>query len=72
MKSLITINRSNPFYTTSLNNFRKQFKDVVRMTKVYVNLEKKVFAGEWIDGNGVINFNSGYAPEVYKTVEFVD
>ena len=72
MKSLIIINRSNPFYTTSLNNFRKQFKDVVSMNKVYVNSDKKVYAGEWIDSKGVVNFNGGHAPDVFKTVVFID
>ena len=67
-----TISRSHSFYATSLNNFKSQFKDVVTMTKVYVNKDRKVFAGEWIDSKGVINFNGGYAIEAVKTVEFKD
>ena len=59
------------FYETSLTNFKSQFKDVVRMTKVYVNSNGKVFAGEWIDSKNVINFNGGYAVDAVKCIEFI-
>lgn len=58
------------FYQTSLTNFRKQFKDVVRITRLYVNDQNKVFAGEWIDSKGTINFNGGYAIDRVKTIVF--
>jgi hypothetical protein len=58
------------FYELSLNNFRKQFKDVVSITQLYVNKEGKVYAGEWIDSKGVINFNSGWAIDCAKVINF--
>lgn len=68
------LNLSNPkvkaFYDLSIANFRAQFKDVVSMSKLYVNAEGKVFAGEWLDSNNVINFNAGYAPDTVKTIVF--
>lgn len=69
-----TLNTKKPkvkaFYESSLSKFRKQFKDVVCITKLYVNAEGKVFAGEWQDSKGVINFNGGYAIDAVKCVEF--
>jgi hypothetical protein len=66
------IKRSTPFYTKTLEAFRKQFKDVAKMTRIYINEAGKVYAGEWVDSNGVINFNSGYAPDVAREREFID
>jgi hypothetical protein len=60
------------FYDKSLTAFRKQFKDVVKINKLYVNDENKVYSAEWIDSNGVINFNGGYAPDVAKEIIFED
>lgn len=68
------LNLNNPkvkaFYDLSLTNFRAQFKDVVSISKLYVNDAGKVFAAEWLDSRNVINFNSGYAPDVAKTIIF--
>lgn len=58
------------FYNQSLSHFRKQFTDVVSITKLYVNKDSKVYAGEWIDSKGNICFNSGYAPDVVKILIF--
>ncbi len=51
------MNRKAKMYTKSLNHFRKQFKDVVELTKVYVR-NGQIVAGEWIDSKGVVNLNS--------------
>lgn len=67
----IKISRAHSFYSLSLANFRKQFKDIKELRKVYVNKENKVFAGEWIDSSNVINFNGGYAVDAVKVVLFV-
>lgn len=58
------------FYNKSLANFRAQFKDVASIQKLYVNASGKVYAGEWLDSQGVINFNGGYAPDLAKTIIF--
>ena len=59
-------------YTKAFNAFKAQFKDVVRMTRLYVNDQNKVYAGEWIDSKGIINFNGGFAPDVVGTIIFED
>lgn len=70
----ITLNVNNPkvkpFYESSLKAFRKQFKDVATLSRLYVNKEGKVFAGEWQSANGTINFNGGYTIDAVKTIEF--
>lgn len=66
------VKRSHKFYNQSLTAFKRQFKDVVKINRIYVNKEKKVYAGEWIDSKGVINFNGGYAIDLWKTIVFED
>lgn len=68
----VTKKRSNPLYAQALAAFKKQFKDVVRMDKLYVNDKNKVYAGEWIDSKGVPNLNSGFAPDVAIDITFID
>lgn len=68
----VTKRRSNPLYEQALKAFRKQFKDVARIDKLYVNDKNKVYAGEWVDSKGVPNFNSGFAPDVAIDITFVD
>jgi hypothetical protein len=58
-------------YNTSLAAFRKQFIDVVYITNVYVNKEGKVYAGEWYDSKGIVNFNGGYLLDLAKTIQFI-
>lgn len=74
MSTVKTLTLQNPkskeFYERSIANFRKQFKDVVEITKLYVNAEGKVYAGEWLDSRGVINFNGGFALDLAKTIIF--
>lgn len=69
-----SLSRSNAkveaFYQKSLTNFRAQFKDVVEIRQLYVNAEGKVYAGEWLDSRGVINFNSGWAIDCVKIIWF--
>lgn len=69
-----TLNVKNPkvkaFYDSSIKKFRKQFKDVTTLNKLYVNADGKVFAGEWQDSNHVTNFNGGYAVDAVKCIEF--
>ena len=66
------LKRNGKTHAAALINFRKQFKDVVKMTKLYINEERKVYAGEWIDSKGVINFNGGFAPDIFMTIYFID
>lgn len=70
-----TLNLNRPevraFYDKSLNAFSRQFKDVVTISKLYVNAQGKVFAGEWRDTRNVINFNGGYAIDAVKCIEFI-
>ena len=66
------VKRSGKTHAAALFAFRKQFKDVVKMTKIYINEEGKVYAGEWIDSKGVINFNGGFAPDIFMSIEFID
>ena len=66
------LRRSGKTHAVALINFRKQFKDVVKMTKIYINEERRVYAGEWIDSKGVINFNGGFAPDIFMTINFID
>ena len=68
MKTYKTLKKDSKTYTNALIHFRRQFKDVVKLTKLYLNDELQVIAGEWIDSKGVINFNSGYLIECKYTV----
>jgi hypothetical protein len=68
----VTKKRSNPLYAQALAAFKKQFKDVIKITKLYVNDNNKIYAAEWIDSKGVPNFNTGFAPDVAIDITFVD
>lgn len=68
----ITYTRASEFYLDCLVRFRKQFKDIVKMTCAYVNDNNRVFAGEWVDNDNVPNLNSGFAPDVKMTIKFID
>ena len=57
-------------YKKAFAAFSKQF-DVAELLAIHINDEGKVYAGEWLDSNGVFNFNSGFAPDVAKTIKFV-
>lgn len=72
MESHRKLSRKTKGYKVALEAFRKQFKDVVSMTRVYINDQNKVYSGEWIDSKGVVNFNGGFAPDVVTTIEYVD
>lgn len=67
-----TLKRSSQIYEHVITSFRKQFKDVIKINLIYLNDKNKVFAGEWIDSKGVLNFNGGFAPDVHKTIKFED
>lgn len=66
------VKRTSKQHAHAMQMFSKQFKNIKHMNKLYINAENKVYAGEWIDINGVINFNGGYAVDVVKTIVFVD
>lgn len=66
------VKRNSEQYQKAIAAFSKQFKDVQKMTKLYINDENRVYAGEWIDSRGTINFNAGFAPDVHRIIEFVD
>jgi len=51
-------------YQKYLEHFKKQFSNISRLTKMYVDADNKVYAGEWIDGKGTYHFTSGFAPDV--------
>jgi hypothetical protein len=61
------LKKTSPTYQKVLNHFRKQFFDVVDLTKIFINSDDQVYAGEWIDSYGITNINSGYLPDL-KTV----
>lgn len=65
------LSKTKGSYQTALIHFRKQFKDVVELTKLYIG-DGKVVAGEWIDSNGVVNFNSGVEGTYDTVVKIVD
>lgn len=50
-----TLSKSNEFYQTVLNHFRKQYKDVTELTSLEVTADNKICGGEWIDSKGDIN-----------------
>jgi len=62
------LRKDSATYAKYLANFRKQFPNISHLTKVYVNHQNQVFAGEWVDTKGVYNLNSGYAPDVKFTI----
>lgn len=67
-----TVKRSHPFYKTCLERFGKQYKNVKTVERVFVDEDGKVFAGEWIDGNGVLNIIGGVYPDIKKTINFIN
>lgn len=68
----INCKRSHKFYKKSLKIFNDQFHNVATMVKVYVDDQNKVYAGEWLDKDGMVCFNGGFAPDIHKVVTFVD
>lgn len=66
------LRRSHSFYKTAMINFSKQYKDIAKINRVFINKDKKVFAAEWVDGRGVYNIIGGIYPDIVKTVEFID
>lgn len=63
------LRKSSPIYSLFLKRFQKQYGDVAELTKLYLNKEKKVYAGEWKDSEGVVNFNGGFAIDLEETIE---
>lgn len=72
MNTTETQTTSSKLYQKAMIIFSRQYKDMVRITRLYVNKDGKVYAGEWIDSKGVINFNAGYALDLVKVIEFKD
>lgn len=68
----VNMRRSNPFYAIALAKFQKQFKNCVTLRKLYVNSDNKVYAAEWLDKDGIINFNEGWILDCAKEVTIVD
>ena len=62
-----TISKDSKVYLRALLSFRKQF-DVVEITRLFVNSDNQVYAGEWIDSKGVINTNCNTAPDYRFTI----
>lgn len=62
------LRKESPAYSKYLNHFKKQFGDVVELVRLFINDSNQVYAAEWIDSKGVINFNSGYAIDLKVTV----
>ncbi len=61
------ISKHSKLYQKALNSFRKQF-DVAEITKLFVNIDNQVYAGEWIDSNGNYNMNCNAAVDCKFTV----
>ena len=68
------LKRSKNLYITSLAKIRVQYgiTKVVRLTKLYMNEAGRIYAGEWIDDEGVTNFNSGYILELDTIIQIID
>lgn len=66
------IKKSHSFYETCMTNFSKQYKNIAAITRVFINVDDKVFAAEWVDQKGVHNIIGGVYPDICKTVEFVE
>lgn len=49
-----TLSKTKPFYQTVLNHFKKQYKDVEKITTLKITSDNKICGGEWIDSKGNI------------------
>ena len=64
MEALKNISKDSKTYQIAIQAFRAQFGDVVELRKLYVNQDNQVYSGEWIDSQGITNFNGGYGNDI--------
>lgn len=66
----ITKPKNGKLYKKVLARIKKQFNSAETLTRAFINSDGVLYAAEWIDKNGVINFNSGYVPDIHKILVF--
>ena len=63
---------SSTLYSQAMQKFRAQLADVASIEKLYINAEKRVFAGVWTTSEGVISFCGGSIINAETIVTFVE
>jgi len=63
-----TLKKTTKTYAKAMATFNKQFGNVTEITKLYVNADGQIYAGEWLDSTGQVNFNSNYLPDCAQVI----